>query len=131
MRDDTRFHFFRTVTAVAFASAGLSMLAMAACSGPAKLDERACPPSGTDLTYESFGKPFLNANCQNCHGQHGSAREGAPIDCRFDTREDIERWKDRIFVRAADDNDTMPIGPDDIPAEERQKLGDWLACGAP
>ena len=134
MSHSTSFGAFRWVKnalAPAFACALFVVISLSACSSPSTLDERNCPPGGTDLTYESFAKPFLNANCQTCHGQHGSAREGAPVDCRFDSREDIARWKERIYRRAADDNDTMPIGPDDVSRSDRLKLGDWLACGAP
>ena len=39
--------------------------------------------------------------------------------------------RERIFLRSAADNTTMPPGPDDPPIEERAKLAEWIACGAP
>jgi hypothetical protein len=43
----------------------------------------------------------------------------------------VQRHRTRIFARSAADNDSMPPGPDDPPEAEREKLADWLACGAP
>lgn len=95
------------------------------------IDERACPPAGTTLRYESFGAPFLDRHCQTCHGASGRGREGAPSSFDFGTREAVVAHADRIFVRSAADNTTMPPGPDDPPAEDREKLAEWLVCGAP
>ena len=44
---------------------------------------------------------------------------------------DVRRFRDRIFARAAIDNDSMPPGPDDPSLQERIMLADWLTCGAP
>ena len=41
---------------------------------------------------------------------------------------DLLDWADRIFVRAAATNDSMPPGPDDPPQAERDDLAEWLAC---
>ena len=90
-----------------------------------------CPPEGTKLTYESFGATFVGTNCQNCHGQPESARKGAPPNFDFGSGQSIRDHRDRIFERAAGSNDSMPPGPDDIPEEERDKLAEWLSCGAP
>jgi len=95
------------------------------------IDDHPCPPGGTTLTYDNFGRDFLQANCQRCHGQPAADRDGAPSSFDFGTVDDVRVHKDRIFARAADDNTTMPPGPDDPPSVDRHKLGDWLACGAP
>lgn len=95
------------------------------------IDERPCPPGGTTLSYDGFGKDFVERHCQSCHGVPSKDRKGAPSAYDFGDVEDIRRYKDRIFSRAAADNTTMPPGPDDPPAEERDKLAEWLACGAP
>ena len=95
------------------------------------IDEHPCPPGGTTLTYASFGEAFIDGNCQRCHGAPSDHRNGAPSDYNFATVDDVRRFKSRIFSRAAADNTTMPPGPDDPPASEREKLADWLACGAP
>jgi hypothetical protein len=49
----------------------------------------------------------------------------------FDTQAEVITWKDRIYARAADDNTSMPLGPDGPDSTTRHQLGDWLACGAP
>jgi uncharacterized membrane protein len=95
------------------------------------LEERACPPDGTPLRYATFGAPFLARHCQSCHGASSSRREGAPSSFDFGTQADVVRHKDRIFVRSAEGNTTMPPGPDDPTREEREALAEWLACGAP
>jgi hypothetical protein len=93
---------------------------------PTTLEDTPCPPTGTELTYESFGEPFFTAHCTRCHGgSHGySSRAFASV-------ERIREDKERIFLVAAADNVSMPPGPDDPPAEDRQRLAEWLACGAP
>lgn len=101
-------------------------------SGPwASLAERPCP-SDSFLAWENFGEPFMRDWCTGCHSSRlgEGARVDAPLTVNFDSYEDVEMWADRIWVRAADDNRTMPPagGPG---AEERALLGEWLACGAP
>ncbi len=97
------------------------------------IEDRPCPPGGTQLTYESFGKGFLDNHCQGCHGVRSATedRKGAPSGYDFGSADDARRWRSRIFSRAAADNTTMPPGPDDPPELEREKLAEWLACGAP
>lgn len=109
----------------------LVLLALAACKTETSLEDYPCPPEGTKLTYESFGQTYLAQNCQNCHGQSGSARKGAPSGYDFGTLDEVHDQKRRIFARAAADNVTMPPGPDDPPEAERTRLAEWLACGAP
>lgn len=108
----------------------LAGLALVACKATT-LEERTCPPAGTTLTYESFGAPFLAQHCQRCHGASSSDREGAPSSFDFGTKAGVHAHSDRIFVRSAADNTTMPPGPDDPSPEEREKLAEWLSCGAP
>lgn len=97
----------------------------AACAEEEKLEDRACPP-GSPLTYASFGQAFFDRWCVRCHGGPNgySGRAYVTVDL-------IRADRDRIFVNAAGANDTMPPGPDDPPRTEREKLADWLACGAP
>lgn len=98
--------------------------------GATELDEFPCPDD-SELTYDNFGRPFLDAHCQRCHASDSPDRGGAPIGITFDSRDQAMRHRERIFVRAAGDNTSMPPGPDDPPAEEREMLAEWLACGAP
>ena len=102
-----------------------------ACSAGDTIDQHPCPSGGTPLTYENFGQAFMNQWCEPCHAGSAPARNGAPPAYTFDTEPEVAHWKDRIFARAADDNTSMPPGPDGPPSDERHKLGDWLACGAP
>jgi len=93
-----------------------------------RLEDAECPPEGTELTFENFGKPFLDKYCNYCHGAAVLDRQSAPPAYVFETPEQIEKWADRIFVRAAGSNESMPPGPDDPPREEREKLAEWLGC---
>jgi len=95
------------------------------------IDDYPCPPGGTQLTYESFGRAMLSVHCNNCHSASEGHRSGAPESYRFDTLDDVRAHRERIFVRAAASNTTMPPGPDDPSPDEREQLAEWLACGAP
>jgi uncharacterized membrane protein len=107
------------------------LLLLAACKPETSIDDYPCPPEGTKLTYESFGRDFLAESCQTCHGQSSSDRKGAPSSFDFGTLASVREHEARIFARAAADNTTMPPGPDDPPSSQRYKLAEWLACGAP
>jgi uncharacterized membrane protein len=114
--------------------AALVLLVVALASGcktETSIDDYPCPQGGTKLTYDSFGAAFMATNCQVCHGQATDGRKGAPEGYDFGTLDAVRAKKDRIFARAAGDNVTMPPGPDDPPEGERNKLAEWLACGAP
>ena len=93
-----------------------------------EIAEMPCPATGTALTYENFGAAFLADHCNRCHADSSS---GAPRTYRFDSVEDVRIHADRIFIRAAGPNVTMPPGPDDPPGDQRDELAEWLACGAP
>src|SRR5438132_386750 len=102
------------------------LLALTACK-ETTIDDVSCPTAGTKLTYENFGRSFIDANCQKCHGQASSDRNGAPSSFDFGTLSSIREHKARIFSRAAADNTTMPPGPDDPPRDQRDQLAEWLA----
>lgn len=106
-------------------------LVLTACVDVDTLDDYPCPDGGTTLDYASFGEPFLERWCNSCHSAPEGSRQGAPSDVRFDSVSDVRRWRERIFERAALGNDSMPPGTGDPPAEERRRLAEWLACGAP
>ncbi len=105
--------------------------ALVACGAHDTIDEHPCPSGGTTLTYDNFGKGFLDRWCQDCHGEKASPRNGAPPDYVFGSREDAIAHRGRIFAKAAGDNMSMPPGNGGPSADERAKLADWLACGAP
>jgi hypothetical protein len=101
------------------------LLLLAGCSGT-PIDQHACPPGGTTLTYDNFGKGFFDAYCVRCHGGPNGYSSRA-----YTTLDAIRANKDRMFVNAAADNRSMPPGPDGPPDSARAELADWLACGAP
>ena len=100
-------------------------------AGWASLDDRPCPEDNL-LTTENFGGPFILTYCTGCHHSSLGAdeRAGAPEGMNFDTLAEVRAHAPRIWARAADDNASMP--PIGAPAaDERARLGEWLACGAP
>ena len=105
---------------------GACALALAACSGAEEMAERSCPPEGTELGYEDFGQPFFAAYCDRCHGGTNAYSSHA-----FNTLGTIQSQRERIYINAAGPNTTMPPGPDDPPDIERERLAEWLTCGAP
>jgi uncharacterized membrane protein len=108
------------------------LVALAACDpAPVEMSDYPCPPQGTTLTYASFGASFFADNCNRCHSASVGDRHGAPASYVFDSVAQIRDHAARIFVRAAATNTSMPPGPDDPPADARDDLAVWLACGAP
>lgn len=88
-------------------------------------------PTGSTVTYANFGSNFMDQYCQRCHGSLSPDRQGAPGEFIFDTRAQVVQHRARIFVRSAAGNDSMPPGPNDPSMDERNRLAEWLACGAP
>ena len=64
----------------------LTFAAIAACSGADTIDRHPCPPGGTSLTYDNFGKQFMNDYCVSCHGGPNGYSSRA-----FTTVEEIRR----------------------------------------
>lgn len=95
-----------------------------------------CPPDSS-LTYESFGHAFFDAYCQTCHASsvRGGARQGAPRSHTYDDRASIVAAIEEIDLRAAAGpsavNEDMPRSYPVPTLRERERLGEWLACGAP
>ena len=96
-----------------------------------------CPDGGTELTYESFGRPFVQQYCLRCHSasvQEGD-RNGAPDDHNFDTQAECETFADHMDQKAGSGpdstNQAMPPNAPRPSMEEREQLAEWLACGAP
>jgi len=96
-----------------------------------------CPDAGTSLTWQDFGKPFVESYCLRCHSDEvqGTARQGAPSDHNFDTH-----FECRAFATHMDEwagsgpdasNTAMPPAEPRPSEEERRMLSEWLACGAP
>jgi hypothetical protein len=101
------------------------LLLFAACSGGSSstgidVSSITCPPDST-LTYESYGQLVIEEHCLACHAGKESPRLG--------TVEEIRANKNSI-LREAVASTAMPDNSD-MTLEERQVLGEWLACGAP
>lgn len=85
-------------------------------------------PSDSTLTYANFGQAFLQTNCLACHTAKG------PESPKFDSLDQIKAERSEIDRAAASGpNGTNTFMPEDasVSTAERQKLGEWLACGAP
>lgn len=98
--------------------------------------ESVCP-AGSTLTYENFGKPFMDAYCTRCHAStlRAEQRHGAPSLHDFDTLFGIKVVFDHIDETTAAGPAATNTGmPPDRPAPtvaERMQLGEWIACGMP
>lgn len=104
----------------------LALGALAACGGADEIGDHPCPPGGTKLTYDNFGKAFFEGWCVRCHGGANGYSSRA-----FTSVDTIRSQRDRIYANAAAGNTAMPPGPDDPSDADRDKLAEWLACGAP
>lgn len=95
-----------------------------------------CPENST-LTWDTFGKNFMETYCTRCHATSvtGSARQGAPNDHNFESAELVRMQIEHIDETSAAGpsavNTAMPIGAPTPTEAERKQLGEWLACGAP
>jgi hypothetical protein len=98
--------------------------------------ESVCP-TGSTMTYEGFGKPFMDKYCNRCHHSalRGEARMGAPSFHDFDTIFGIRAVHEHIdFTTASGPAATNTSMPPDSPTPtkaEREQLGEWIACGMP
>lgn len=118
----------------------LAISGAAACTdtpplfGPAT--KAPCEP-GSTLTWENFGKKFMFDYCTRCHHTdlRGEARHGATSFHDYDTVFGVRATDTHIdFTTAAGPdavNMSMPPDGKKPTLEERQQLGEWIACGAP
>ena len=102
----------------------LLAVALAACatnpsSGITSADVT-CPPDST-LTYENFGSAFLADNCLSCHTSQQRPTLATQPSVQANTTAIIDV---AVISTKMPNNGPMAI-------EERQMLGEWLACGAP
>jgi uncharacterized membrane protein len=93
-----------------------------------------CPNNST-LTYDNFGKKFMQDYCLRCHSQslNGAARMGAPSDHNFDSLANIQAMAMHIDAKAGSGpnatNTAMPPSNPKPTAAERTRLSEWIACG--
>lgn len=92
-----------------------------------------CPPD-SELTYESFGREFMDSYCTRCHSSalSGAARNDAPVGHDFDTLDGVLAVAEHIDEYAAAGpagvNTAMPPSAPAPSEESRRQLGEWLAC---
>jgi hypothetical protein len=95
-----------------------------------------CPP-GSTLTWDSFGRQFMEDHCTRCHHSalRGEARQGATSFHDFDTVSGVRVVKLHIDETSAAGpaatNTSMPPDSPEPTLDERRLLGEWLACDAP
>ncbi len=104
----------------------LLLTMLPACVTFDDIGDHACPSAGTKLTYDNFGRGFMTRYCVYCHGGPNGYSSRA-----LNTLESVRASRERIFANAAGQNRAMPPGPDDPSPAERDKLAEWLVCGAP
>ena len=134
---------------MAMAVRALLLGALVAC-GPDSVfgppTESTCP-QGSTLTYDNFGKPFMEKYCVWCHAEAlpRSKRNGAPLFHDFDSLQGVLQTPDHIDQQTGigpeAENHFMP--PDRCPSEpggslgvncakptdeERRQLAEWIAC---
>ena len=116
-----------------------ALCAAISCGGDALYGpptQSACP-QGSTLTYDNFGKPFMEMYCTECHSsqRRGAERQGAPSFHDFDTLFGIKAVADHIdettAAGPAATNRGMPPQSPYPSQREREQLGEWIACGLP
>jgi len=100
--------------------------AVAACGSSTGSPTGSTCPSDSTLTYANFGQAFIANNCLSCH----TSREAPTLT----TQAAVAANREEIDLVAAAGpssvNTQMPQGGS-VTTADRQKLGEWLACGAP
>ena len=84
-----------------------------------------CPPAST-LTYTNFGQPFMDKYCLSCH----AGVDSPTLTTQVQIKAEIKGILETTASGPTGTNDSMPEDQD-VPLDERTKLGEWLACGAP
>ena len=105
----------------------VAMLAGACGSDLGDSTGSTCPADST-LTYDNFGQSFMQTHCLACHA------DGGPESPKLSTVAEVRAHIGDVDRAAAAGpnavNTYMPEGSS-VSEEERRKLGEWLACGAP
>lgn len=108
----------------------LGAVSLSACGGTSGSGEDLpeCPSGGTDLTYDNFGKDFMDNYCTSCHasGSGIAQAQDIPLDSQSAIQADI----DDVYEQAGGENTAMPPSGKSPTAAERDQLAEWLSCGA-
>ena len=121
----------RTRTVVA-----LALLSSASCSSDDGSSESegkptgAECPSGSSLTYDSFGREFQQY-CLACHSSTGTVSGGHAFDTLAEIREYASHIDEYAAAGPEATNRVMPPQAPRPSDEGRLRLGEWIACGAP
>jgi len=116
---------------------GATALVLAGCGESDSGPTGATCPQGSTLTAQNFGNAFMDQYCTRCHSSTltGAARQDAPVGMDFDTLDGVHANAQAIDEEAGSGpkrtNTAMPPNGTSPTTEERQKLSEWLACGAP
>lgn len=99
---------------------------------PVSVPTSANCPKGTKITYANFGAIFIGNYCTSCHASEltGAERYGAPTGSDFETYKLLAVHLAGVKSKAGSGKTAMPPG-DQVPAEERKLLDEWIDCGAP
>lgn len=100
----------------------LFALSLAACpdSSTGLTDADIACPSGSTLTYASYGAAAMTDFCLPCHNKE------RPL---LSTQAQVQAAKTRIIDEAVFST-AMPEGRS-MSLDQRKQLGRWLSCGAP
>lgn len=95
-------------------------------SGTKGLSTGATCAQGSTLTYATFGQAFMDKYCVECH----AGKERPDLSTIAAIRKESAEIMATTASGPTGTNTNMP--EDSEPTlEERTKLGEWLACGAP
>ncbi|MBC8071095.1 MAG: hypothetical protein IAG13_22410 [Deltaproteobacteria bacterium] len=85
---------------------------------------------GPVITYDTFGRGFLAAYCNGCHGSQVVDRKGAPATIVLDDRDSVTMLTERIFARVLPPGGAPPTMPPagGITNDDRERLRVWLTC---
>lgn len=96
--------------------------ALAGCSSSTGISESdiACP-TGSTLTYASFGQALIKTNCLSCH----DGRQNPSLATQAAVKANAQKIIDEAVFSS-----NMPEGGS-LSHDQRVQLGQWLRCGAP
>jgi hypothetical protein len=79
------------------------------------------------LTWENFGKDFMQHNCQTCHSSTTANRNGAPEDVVFDSHEAVRERRIQIVSQIIGPEPLMPPSGG-LDADVLWRAEVWLEC---